>query len=254
MIAEEKTKLAAALDLIDDYLGSGYAHDRGAYVFTDDPPENTPESAAFRENSPPEEGSLRETRDTREALAEDIRSCTACPLYKIRDRAVPGDGVNNPLVLIVGDVPGKTDEESGAPFAGEAGEFLDRMLKPIALSRRTNCFLTNRVKCRPPDGRPPTHEETTACLPFLKRELALLKPLIVLGFETTAAAPGENGERYADFPETSEMPFFSTYHPAMIHSDERLKRPVWEKLKALSSALTALDRDYAEALRTGGNG
>lgn len=254
MIAEEKTKLAAALDVIDDYLGSGYAHDRGAYVFADDPHENAgpPESAVSRESSPL--GVLWETHDTREALAADIRICAACPLHKGRERAVPGDGAGEALVLIVGEAPGKTDEEADKPFAGEAGEFLDRMLTPIALSRRTNCFITNQVKCRPPeDGRPPSPEEIVACAPFLKRELALLKPLVILKLERTAPAnSGDSGIRRGDFLETSGIPCFATYHPVLVLAEGNLKRPVWEKLKSLSSALTALDRDYAEALRIRG--
>jgi DNA polymerase len=251
MTVEEKTKLAAALDLADDYLGGGYVHERGIYAFTGDLPEN----AASPGNSSPQAAEVfRGTLDSREALAADVCGCSACPLHTTRKKAVPGDGASSPLVLIVGDVPGKADEESGKPFSGEEGEFLDLMLKPIILSRRTNCFLTNRVKCRTPDGRPPAHEEIAACVPFLKRELALLKPLIVLSLETTAAASRENGKRRADFLETSGIPCFSTYHPALIQSDKMLKRPVWEKLKTLSSALAGLDRDYAEALRAGGKG
>jgi DNA polymerase len=246
MTAEEKTKIAAALDLAEDYLRDGYIHEREKRVFVDDPPESASPPASRDTLTSHDAG------DSREALAADIRNCTACPLHRTREKAVPGDGAGGPLVLILGDAPGEADEESGKPFAGTAGELLDRMLKPIALSRFTNCFLTNRVKCRPAGGdRIPAGEERAACAPFLKRELALLKPLAVLSLENNA---GESGERRAGFPENTGIPFFSTCHPGTIQADERLKRPAWEKLKALSAALTGLDRDYAETLRAGGKG
>jgi DNA polymerase len=237
MTADEKAKIAAVLDLAGDYLRDAYIREREPREFTDDPPESA---------SPPS----RDTGDSREALDAGILNCSACPLSGTRKRAIPGQGAANPLVLILGDAPGEADEEAGKPFAGTAGELLDRMLKPIALSRLTNCFLTNRIKCRPPaEERALPEEETAACASFLKRELALLKPLAVLSLEKN---PEKNGERRAVFPENNETPFFSISHPELIQADERLKRPAWEKLKALSAALASLDRDYAETLRAGG--
>ncbi|MDR2741667.1 MAG: uracil-DNA glycosylase [Treponema sp.] len=234
MTVEEKIALASALDMAEDYLWDGYARDRGEYVFAEDPPESAPVSSCA---------------DSLEALRADICGCAACPLHKTREKAVSGDGAKGPLVLILEDVPGKEDEEAGEPFAGAAGELLDRMLKPIALSRRTNCYLTSRIKCRPPeDGNPPGQEEFAACAPFLKRELALLKPMVILSFERTTGS----GFPEADFLKTAGIPFFSTHHPASIQYDEGLKRPAWEKLKALSSTLIGLDRDYAQTLKTGG--
>jgi DNA polymerase len=241
MTVEEKIALAKALDLANDYLGDGYARDRGKYVFAEDPPESTV--------SPVNTSLSRQAMDSLETLKADIRGCTACSLHTTREKAVIGDGVGGPLVLILGDAPGKEDEEAGKPFAGTAGELLDRMLGSIALSRGTNCYLTNRIKCRPPeDGNPPGPEALAACAPFLKRELALLKPLLILMLERTSAS----GDLSPGFPETSGIPCFSTPHPALIQADERLKRPAWEKLKTLSSTLTGLDRDYANALRTAG--
>jgi DNA polymerase len=246
MTIETKTKLAAALDLADDYLRDGYSRDRGAYVF----PEALPvkEAPGTIRNSP---GS--EPGDSLEILAAEIRDCKACPLHKSRKQAVPGDGNPRPLVLILGDAPEADDEEAGKPFAGKAGELLDRMLAPIALSRGKNCFLSNRVKCRPPE-EPPSTEETAACAPFLKREFALLKPIAVLNFERKPPAnPGENREKPLGFPNDPELVCFSTHHPALLlEAGETLKRPVWERLKALSSALTGLDRDYAESLKNRG--
>jgi DNA polymerase len=253
MTIEEKTALAKALDLADDYLRDGYACDRGEYVFAEDPPE----SAA----------SSRQAADSLDALKVDIRNCTACPLHAAGavagEKAVAGEGAGGPLVLILGDAPGKEDVEAGRPFAGAAGDLLDRMLGAIALSRGTNCYLTNRVKCRSPErpaegGTPPGPEALAACAPFLKRELALLKPLVILVFERTPGS-GESAESPVLEPSIlesaileSSIPCVATHHPASIQADGRLKRPAWEKLKALSSTLTGLDRDYAAALRTAG--
>jgi DNA polymerase len=238
---EEKIALAKALDMTDDYLRDGYARDRGEYVFACDPPETAVSQAA----APLSEG------DSLEMLTADIRGCTACPLHRTREKAVFGDGAGGPLVLILGDVPEKEDEEAGMPFAGPAGELLDRMLSAIALSRETNCYLTNRVKCRPPaDGSLPGPEEFAGCASFLKRELALLKPLVILMFTKTSGW----GENPVDGLETAGVPFFSTHHPALIQANGQLKRPAWERLKALSSTLSGLDRDYAQALKTTGKG
>ncbi|MDR0376668.1 MAG: uracil-DNA glycosylase [Spirochaetaceae bacterium] len=235
MTAEEKTVLAKALDLAEDYLRDGYARSRGEYVFAEDPPENVAVSL------PPQPA------DSLEALKEDIRRCTACPLHTVRGKPLIGDGAGGPLVLILGDAPSKEDEEAGTPFAGPAGELLDRMLGAIALSREANCYLTHRIKCRPPeDGSSHAPEAASlaaaACAPFLKRELALLKPVLILTLESSAGCSPKT-------PELSGIPCFSTYHPALIRSDERLKRPAWEQLKVLSATLTGLDRDYADALR-----
>jgi DNA polymerase len=252
MTVEEKIALARALDLAGDYLRDGYVRDRGEYVFAEDPPENAPVPGNGSPQAAGDSVSAATPRKLLETLTEDIRRCTACPLHKTREQAVTGRGAGGPLVLILGDAPGKEDEEAGEPFAGDAGELLDRMLGAIALSRGTNCYLTNRIKCRPPqrtkiiEGNPPAPEETAACAPFLKRELAILKPLIILSFERTpASSPLKDG----GFQET---PVFSTHHPALIQADSGLKRPAWEKLKALSSTLSGLDRDYADALRTVG--
>ncbi|MDR3131276.1 MAG: uracil-DNA glycosylase [Treponema sp.] len=223
MTAEEKTALARALDLADDYLRDGYAGAGREYSFACDPPES-----AY----------LQGGLDSLEALGEEIRKCTACPLHKTRERAVNGEGAADPLVLILEDVSGEEDEE--------AGELLDRMLRSIALYRNTNCYLTSRVKCRPPAGEnPPGREEFAVCAPFLKRELVLLKPLAILVLEKTAK-PGF--QEAGDPLKNAGIPSFTISHPALIQADEKLKRPAWEKLKALSSILTGLDRDYAQSL------
>jgi DNA polymerase len=127
------------------------------------------------------------------------------------------------------------------------------MLAPIGLSRGKNCFLTCRVKCRPPEGVP-KDEEIAACAPILRRELSLLKPLAVLSFERNLSAPpGAAGKKPVDFPGDPELLFFSTYHPALLlEADGALKRPAWENLKARSNGLTGLDRDYAESLKNRG--
>lgn len=240
MTVEEKITLARALDLADDYLRDGYLRDRGEYGFAEDPPESAPAPG----NAFPQAAG-----DSLETLAADIRRCTACPLHKTREKAVTGRGAACPLVLILGDAPGKEDEDREEPFAGDAGELLDRMLGAIALSRGTNCYLTNRVKCRLPhsqEGNHPGPESSAACAPFLKREVALLKPLVILSFEKNPAS----GPLEAGF--APGTPFFSTHHPALIQANGGLKRPAWEKLKALSSTLSGLDRDYAGALRAAG--
>jgi uracil-DNA glycosylase family 4 len=262
MTVEAKTRLAAALDLADDYLRGGYSREKGAYVFPEELPAKEAPLIRPEPALPP--------GDSLEILAAEIRDCKACPLHRTRKQAVPGNGSPRPLVLILGDVPETDDEEAGKPFAGKAGELLDRMLAPIALSRGKNCFLSYRVKCRPLEEKAKV-EEIAACAPFLRRECTLLKPIAVLNFERKLPAnPEERNLRplwgSAEVPLepppaepasrlVPELACFSTYHPALLLKDgDTLKRPVWERLKALSSALTGLDRDYDETLRNKGKG
>jgi DNA polymerase len=269
MTAEEKNQLAMTLDLADDYLRDGFRRDRGEYAFTGDLPRAEtsagPETAAAetfinRAETPAVSGMSGD--DSLEALEAEILNCGACPLHTSRSRAIPGKGAERPLVLIAACAPGPDDEDAGRPFAGAAGDLLDKMLAPIALFRGTNCFLTHRVKCRPPADRPPRAEEIAACAPFLRRETALLKPRAILDFgRPLSAAPGsaESSAEAEDFP---GIPVFSVHHPALILRDETLKRPAWISLKALGAALEAgpraalsgLDRDHAESLRAAGRG
>ncbi|MDR0624210.1 MAG: uracil-DNA glycosylase [Treponema sp.] len=251
MTAEEKTQLALFFDLAGDYLGNGYRSPEGEYSFADDPP---PAAAGSGGNGP----GPGAAEDSLELIAGEIRACTACPLCKTRTKAVPGEGVENPLVLVVGEGPGAGEDAVGRPFVGNAGKLLDDMLAArgqIGLYRDKNCFIANVVKCRPPENRDPLPEETAACVPFLARQIALLNPRLILAVGRIAAqtllrAEEGIGKLRGRFYDYGGIPLLPTYHPSALLRYDDLKRPVWEDLKALRAKLVELAPDFGKSPRT----
>ncbi|AEJ19697.1 uracil-DNA glycosylase [Gracilinema caldarium] len=225
MTADEKRQLLTFLDLASDYLDTGYRREREAYHIDDDRP-LAPAAEA----------------DSLAAIAEEVRACRACRLCEGRHHAVPGEGVAEPLVVVIGEGPGADEDSTGRPFVGRAGQLLDKMLAAINLDRNTNCFIANVVKCRPPNNRDPESDEIAACGPFLQRQLALLKPqaILTVGRVPTQALLGtaEGISRLRGrFFEYQGIPLLPTYHPSALLRDESLKRPAWEDLKQLRAFL-----------------
>jgi len=264
MTAEEKTVLVRFLDCTGDYLAGGYAKNREPCVFEDQERSNSPAAAGDLSSLPlayqmEEEGetgdsqafSGEEPRDFTmgESLADlcaAIAACKACGLGEARTRVVPGEGAERPLVMVIGEGPGADEDASGRPFVGKAGQLLDKMLESIGLSRDENCYIANMVKCRPPGNRDPEPGEIAACYPFLERQIALLRPRVILCAGRVAAqallktGQGINALR-GTFTElsttTGEIPVLCTFHPSALLRDEALKRPAWEDLKLLKSYL-----------------
>ncbi|MDR2397699.1 MAG: uracil-DNA glycosylase [Spirochaetaceae bacterium] len=227
--ATQKMCLARLLDLAGDYLRDGYTYAPKTYTFEDDPPA-----------APPQEASL-----SLEALNQAIQQCQECPLHRGRNQAVPGEGVLHPAVLVIGEGPGADEDASGRPFVGKAGQLLERMLGAVDLSRETNCFIANVVKCRPPHNRDPLPEEIAACAPFLDRQLALLKPRMILGLgrvamQTLLRTDEGIGQLRGKVMAYQGVPLLGTYHPSALLREASLKRAAWEDLKLLRDRLTAL--------------
>ncbi|MDR2485443.1 MAG: uracil-DNA glycosylase [Treponema sp.] len=264
MTAEQKKRLALFLDLSGDYLRDGYKQAREEYRFIDDeemPPRGTEvqETGTLPMETGHAGGSARPAErgiDSLEAVEEEIRGCTRCPLHKTRTLAVPGEGVKRPLALVIGEGPGAEEDASGRPFVGKAGQLLDRMLSSVNLSRERNCFIINVVKCRPPNNRDPLPEEIVPCGSFLSRQLRILKPLVLLSAGRVSTQTLLNtsegiGRLRGRFAEYSGLPLLPTYHPSALLRDASLKRPVWEDLKLLRGKLTELDKHYALEIAEG---
>ena len=113
-------------------------------------------------------------------MQEDLQQCRNCGLCEGRTQAVLGAGVPNSRIVIVGEGPGRNEDEQGKPFVGRSGQLLDQMLEQVGLSRNRNVFITNIVKCRPPENRDPMPEECLACRPWLDKILELIDPKIIL--------------------------------------------------------------------------
>ena len=177
-----------------------------------------------------------------EAVAREVAACQRCALHRGRRRTVPGEGVLNPRVLVVGEGPGAEEDATGRPFVGKAGQYLDRWLKAIDLDRKVNCFIANIVKCRPPGNRDPLPEESTACLPYLREQIAILQPKAILAVGRIAAqvltgrAAGI-GELRSHQYTFGDIPLVATYHPSAVLRDPSLRAPVWEDLKRLNALL-----------------
>jgi DNA polymerase len=196
------------------------------------------------------EADAGQIEDSIDRVADTVRVCTLCGLHATRVNAVPGEGVERPLALVVGEGPGADEDTSGRPFVGAAGRLLDQMLLSIGLDRKRNCFIANVVKCRPPGNRDPLPTETAACLPFFERQLVLLRPLVILTVGKvpvkTLLGTDEGITRLrGNWKSYRGIPLLPTFHPSYLLRDVSQKKFAWEDLKALCRRLVELDAAYA---------
>jgi DNA polymerase len=190
-------------------------------------------------------------------LLEEVRGCTLCPLHATRTQGVLGVGPKRADWLVIGEAPGAEEDRRGEPFVGAAGQLLDAMLRAIGLDRRTNVYIANVLKSRPPNNRDPRPEEVEACLPYLARQIALLQPKILLAVGRIAAqnllgtdAPlGRLRGRVHHFGER-QTPLVVTYHPAYLLRTPADKRKAWEDLKFARSVYQQLTQGAADGHRT----
>jgi uracil-DNA glycosylase len=161
--------------------------------------------------------------DSLEQVAAEVRGCPLCRLAQTRTNAVPGEGDPGTPMMLVGEAPGRTEDELGRPFQGTSGRFLTSALAGVGLTRE-EVFVTSVNKCRPPGNRNPRRDEMAACAPYLDRQLALIRPRVVLAMGGTAASrlhPEAQGRavRVADLrgqvhPLGPGQALVVTYHPA----------------------------------------
>lgn len=172
------------------------------------------------------------------ALKADVSVCRQCQLHGTRTQTVFGVGNPNADWLIIGEAPGADEDKQGEPFVGRAGQLLNSMLIAMGL-QRDQVFIANILKCRPPNNRDPKPEEVVACESYLRQQINLIKPKIILAVGRIAAQNllkldtpiGKmRGQQY-QYPD-SELPVMVTYHPAYLLRSPREKRKVWEDLKA----------------------
>ena len=169
------------------------------------------------------------------ALARQVAECRACALCEQRKQAVLGVGDTNPDWLFIGEGPGSEEDAKGEPFVGQAGKLLDNMLAALDIARGNRVYIANAVKCRPPGNRTPEAAEMAACWPYLERQIALLKPkvIVLLGKVAVHAVlrddkplGGMRGKPY----EFAGIPVVVTYHPAYLLRNLPDKAKAWEDL------------------------
>lgn len=154
-----------------------------------------------------------------EKLDEKIKNCKECSLWKTRKNAVPGEGPINAKIMIIGQSPGRKEDETGRPFVGRAGRFLDELFK-IAKIERRKVFITSPLKCfpQPPPNRKPTREEIEACHPWLKRQIEIIGPKKFILLGEVAFKIFFSKQRLKDsrgkLIKKDDKEFFITYHPA----------------------------------------
>lgn len=178
-----------------------------------------------------------------DTLQRTILGCTACGLCETRTQAVPGVGHPHADLLIIGEAPGQEEDRRGEPFVGRAGQLLDRMLAAIGLDREA-VFITNVLKCRPPKNRDPRPEEARACGPYLRRQIELIEPKVILSvgrvsaqqlLETSESIGRLRGRWHRFGPR--ETPLLVTYHPAYLLRSPLEKRKAWDDLKRVRAEL-----------------
>jgi uracil-DNA glycosylase family 4 len=201
-----------------------------------------------------------ERREALDQVAAEVRACTRCRLHEGRSQAVPGEGHPSTEVLLVGEGPGLNEDRQGRPFVGAAGGFLSELLETVGWSR-DEVFITNVVKCRPPQNRDPEPDEIAACAPYLRRQVEILDPALVITLGrhsmgrfmpgarigqvhgTTAPAPAVTGAR--------EALVFAMYHPAAALHQASLRQTLLDDMtgapRALSEARRLRDARQASA-------
>ncbi|HWZ83023.1 MAG TPA: uracil-DNA glycosylase [Terriglobales bacterium] len=215
------------------------------------PPVAVEESILAVTASRPEQG-VSDPAQALKLIREDLGDCKRCPLHKQgRKQIVFGVGNPNAELLFVGEGPGADEDEQGEPFVGRSGQLLTNMIKAMGLSRE-QVYIANIVKCRPPANRAPEREESETCSPFLMRQIAAIKPKVVVALGATAAkgllamsAPmTQLRGRFYDFkppgvrdPDWDGCKLAVTYHPAFLLRDPRQKGEAWKDLQMVMREL-----------------
>jgi len=169
------------------------------------------------------------------AVAQMISGCRKCVLCETRKNTVPGEGNPAARLMCIGEGPGATEDETGRPFVGAAGQLLDQILGAIECPR-DSVFIANIVKCRPPANRKPLPDEATSCLPYLHRQIALVRPTVLLAMGGTAAewllgVKRSLGDLRGKVHRFAGIPLIVTYHPAALLRNPNWKKPTWDDVR-----------------------
>ncbi len=195
------------------------------------------------------ESQITEKAAELEKIAEELRRCCQCGLGSSRTNAVPGEGSPNAYIMFVGEAPGADEDAQGRPFVGRAGQLLDKIIAAMGL-KRSDVWIGNILKCRPPENRDPRPEEMISCLPYLQRQIEIIKPEIIVALGAHAARMLLNtnksiGQLRGHFEEyyagigSQPIKLMATYHTAYLlrnYSPEN-RKTVWEDMKKVLTEL-----------------
>ncbi|MGH9991341.1 MAG: uracil-DNA glycosylase [Nitrososphaera sp.] len=190
--------------------------------------------------------SLKPFEDSLEKIALEVEGCPLCKLAKTRKNAVHGEGQLSARIMFIGEAPGRSEDELGRPFVGAAGRILDDLLKKAGIER-SQVFITNMVKCRPPGNRVPEEDEVRACRPYLDRQIALVRPKVICVLGRTAYSSLLGGSSITanrgKIVERSGQKYFLTIHPAAAIYNKSLLSVLEGDLKKLASEVRAMENE-----------
>jgi DNA polymerase len=180
--------------------------------------------------------------DTVSALAAHVSSCRNCGLCQTRNLTVPGEGsLDSPDIMFIGEGPGADEDASGRPFVGKAGRLLTKMIEAMGYSRE-DVYIGNVVKCRPPDNRKPVREEMDMCLPYLRQQIKMIKPKLIVGLGGTAmegmlGRPIGITRMRGVWQEYEGIKLMPTFHPSYLLRDPSKKKDAWKDLQLVLAEL-----------------
>ena len=189
--------------------------------------------------------SARDYERFKELLA--LSNCKKCGLERGRKNIVVDRGTPSSGIMVIGEAPGETEDSTGRAFVGRAGKLLDEIMKAIRLDTERDLLIANIVKCKPPGNREPLKEEVSACLPYLRKQIELVQPRVILLLGAVALKHMIPGKTYFSMAEEAGtvfaaegypgVSFMVLYHPAYLLYDPRKKKDMWEHVKGLQAFL-----------------
>ncbi len=190
-------------------------------------------------------------------LEDTIRACRRCHLHETRRNAVPGEGSQDAAIMFIGEAPGGREDRTGRPFVGRAGSVLDEALEAAGITR-SSVYITNVVKCRPPDNRDPTHHEIETCTPYLDEQITLISPSVICTLGTFAAGyilssygfdagplSAIHGTVYRS--PVAMLRIAPLYHPAAALYNPGLRDVIQEDMEKVASLATVRDKTGRDA-------
>lgn len=221
-------------DIIDEYLRivstvKSYVEDQVEMGFSEAPASK--QSGANGESDSASSALYESMEDIRNA----VESCQLCPLCETRSNVVFGDGSEDAKLVFVGEAPGSDEDRQGKPFVGRSGQKLTQIIEAMGLSR-SDVYITNVLKCRPPGNRNPMPDEIRACEPYLIAQLQLIEPRVICALGTFAAQTLLRSDRRisrlrGQFHVYQGIKLMPTYHPAYILRNPKFKRDVWNDVQ-----------------------
>ncbi|NWG37292.1 uracil-DNA glycosylase [Nitrososphaera sp.] len=182
--------------------------------------------------------------DSLEKISAEVVGCPLCKLARTRKNAVPGEGQLAAKIMFVGEAPGRSEDDKGRPFVGAAGKILDEMLAKAGI-QRSQVFITNVVKCRPPNNRVPEDDEVAACMPYLDRQIALIRPRIICILGRTAYSSLLGGSSITanrgKVIEKAGQKYFLTIHPAAAIYNKSMLSLLEADLKKLAKEVQKVE-------------